>query len=50
MKRDELLAILHNDYDCDREAAHLEHDAALLSYIDDPEVTEAFEAQIKWYA
>ena len=34
----------------DKEAAHLVADGALLKYINDPEITEAFEDLIKWYA
>lgn len=33
----------------DREADHLEADRLLLEYIDDPEVTKAFENIPKWY-
>jgi hypothetical protein len=50
MTREELLAILANDYNEDFEQAHAEHDAALLAYINDPEVAAAFNAQTKWYA
>lgn len=34
----------------DPEIAHAKADAALLDYINDPEVREAFEAVEKWYA
>lgn len=34
----------------DPERGHIDADQALLDYIDDPEVTEAFEAIGKWYA
>lgn len=34
----------------DPEEAHVQADEALLEYINDPRVTEAFEAIEKWYA
>lgn len=34
----------------DAEADHVKADEALLAYIDDPEISEAFEAIDKWYA
>jgi len=34
----------------DEEIAHIDADKALLAFIDDPEITEAFEAIHKWYA
>lgn len=34
----------------DAEYAHTEADELLLSYIDDPEVTAAFEATPRWYS
>lgn len=34
----------------DSEAPHIEADAALLAYIDDPEVTRLFESLTRWYA
>lgn len=34
----------------DLESAHLEADRALLNYIGDTEITEAFDAIGKWYA
>ena len=34
----------------DPESAHVKADVLLLLYIDDPEVTKAFEAIDKWYA
>ncbi len=45
----ELLAILRGD-DGDPEVHHSLCDDALLAFIDDPEVTEAFGAKTKWYA
>lgn len=50
MTRDKLLAILRNDFDSNPERAHFEHDDALLAYINDAEITEAFNSQTKWYA
>jgi hypothetical protein len=51
MNRTELLTKLRrlNDND-DSEVAHYEADLALLSYIDDQEVGEAFHNIRKWYA
>lgn len=34
----------------DEEVAHADADKALLDYIDDPEITKAYEAIPKWYA
>lgn len=34
----------------DREQNHMKADTLLLSYIDDPEITEAFEEMDKWYS
>ena len=34
----------------DREAAHGQADAALVEFIGDPEIAEAYEAIEKWYA
>lgn len=42
-----LLATLDNP---DTEDAHWIQDRALLEYIDDPEVTEAYDKRDKWYA
>jgi hypothetical protein len=50
MTREELLAVLRNDFGGDAEVAHTEHDNALLAYINDGEITEAFRATTKWYA
>jgi len=36
--------------DGDPESAHADADRALLDFIGDPEVTDAFEAIDKWYA
>lgn len=48
--RDELLATLRDLTNDDPENAHLSADQALLAYINDPEITRAFEAVPKWYA
>lgn len=52
MTRDELLAALRKlqGEGGDREANHEEADAALLEFINDKEITEAFDAIEKWYA
>ena len=51
MSKEELLQVLK---DCaasyDQEGAHIEADEALIRYINDPEITEAFNAIDKWYA
>lgn len=51
-KRAALLETLRSYHgtDIDQEGAHVRADEALLEYIDDPEITEAFEAIEKWYA
>ena len=49
--KDKLLYILGQYKDhMDQEIAHLISDRALLEYINDPEITEAFEKIEKWYA
>lgn len=48
--KDELLARLKEVKDYDHEAAHAEADLALLEYIDDEDITEAFEEVKTWYA
>jgi hypothetical protein len=51
MTRDELLEQLRElRHETDVEHAHLEADLALLRFIADPEVTEAFEEIRKWYS
>lgn len=50
VNRRELLATLHDLMDGDEERNHIAADKALLEYIDDPAVTEAFDAIYKWYA
>ena len=52
MSKDELLAILNKlgKDDGDPEYDHYEADKALLDYINDPEVTRAFNDVHKWYA
>lgn len=49
MTRKELLALLANCHTGDRETDHKRADSALLMYIDDPEVTEAYRSIKKWY-
>lgn len=47
----ELLALLEALQNSgDTEAAHIDADEALLKFIADPEVTEAYEQIDKWYA
>lgn len=55
MTRDELLAKLQaiardSDDRYDMRSDHEDADAALLAYINDPEIAAAFEAIEKWYA
>lgn len=50
MDLDELLVKLHNFAEYDAEAGHYEADQALLAFIADPEITEAYNALTKWYA
>ena len=45
----ELLEILRNP-SSDWERRHVDADNALLDYIDDDEIREAFESIDKWYA
>lgn len=49
-KRDELIEYLKGLKTIDEEVAHLWADEALLDYIGDPEITEAFRAVPKYYA
>lgn len=35
---------------CDMESSHLQADEALLEYINDPKITEAFQEIEKWYS
>jgi hypothetical protein len=45
----ELLEI-NEKYSSDIEVAHRMRDVLLLKYINDPKITEAFEAEGNWYA
>lgn len=49
-RREWLLRVLRECQNSDREAGHLEADEALLDYIGDDEIREAFEQIRKWYA
>jgi hypothetical protein len=49
MTREQLLQILRNPSG-DTEADHARADDALLAYINDPEITEAYNAIERWYA
>ena len=49
--RDELLTkLIACQDDDDREKAHVEADEALLEYIDDEKITEAWRNLPKWFA
>lgn len=58
MTREELIAKLkecsqypssiEGHYDVER--GHIDADQALLAYINDPEITEAFDSLEKWYS
>ena len=50
MSRDELLAIARNDCGGDYERAHAALDDAMLAFIDDAELTEAYNAMPRWCA
>ena len=53
MTKDELLEQLremHHERDGDYEINHLKADRLLLEYINDPEITAAFDDVGKWYA
>lgn len=51
LTRDDLLAALRDlASDLPGEGQHIEADDLLLRYINDPEITAAFEAIAKWYA
>lgn len=51
MKKAVVLKILKKCADnMDNESAHVDADAALVAYIDDPEITAAYQAVPKWYA
>ncbi len=55
MTKDELLIFLRNRHTgggewINEESGHREADKALLDYINDPEIREAYERIPKWYA
>ena len=51
MTREELIEKLQSlEEDTDFELTHQEADELLIQYINDPEVTEAYDALLKWYA
>lgn len=50
MTREELIAALRHCTTGDCEADHANADELLLKYINDPEVTAAFNDIDKWYA
>lgn len=53
MTKDELLVIL-NTYDEEKngdfETGHAQADAALIAFINDPEIAEAYDRVGRWYA
>jgi hypothetical protein len=48
--REKLRALLEDREDADTENDHVRADDLLLDYINDAEVSEAFNALEKWYA
>jgi hypothetical protein len=53
LTRDELLVRLRaipEKHDSDCEAAHMDADAALLGFINDPEIAEAWDTICKWWS
>lgn len=48
MTKERLLEILRDDCNGDTERAHSVSDTALLHFINDPEITEAFNSQTRW--
>lgn len=51
MTKEELIAKLKEiALNSDTEVAHVDADAALLEFINDKDVTKAFDAIDKWYA
>ena len=51
MTRDQLLALLVDQLENrDLEDSHWQADTALLAYINDPEISAAYDALDKWYA
>lgn len=55
MTRDELLAVLRickvdGDAFGDHEDTHERADTALLAYINDPDIADAYNAIMRWYA
>jgi hypothetical protein len=50
MTKEELLKALSECDEGDEEVNHVKADDLLLEYINDPEITLAFESIDKWYA
>ena len=51
LKKEDLLKILKGlEASGDTESAHADADDALIDFINDPEITEAYEKIDKWYA
>ena len=50
MKKETLIKILKDFCDGDLEQAHINADEALLEFINDKDVTEAFKCNSRWYA
>lgn len=49
MNKEELIRILRTDSE-DKEDDHIKSDEALLEYINDEKITEAFNSVDKWYS
>lgn len=50
MTKKQLLDVLTQCQDLDIESGHIEADAALLEFIGDQDITDAFESLQRWYA
>lgn len=51
MTKEELIAKLHEIREkSEREKGHMQADDALIEFINDSEITEAYESISKWYA
>lgn len=50
LTKQELLEKLAGLDDGDREVAHLNADSLLIQFINDPEITKAYERIDKWYS
>jgi hypothetical protein len=50
MTKDELITRLKKAEELDRETYHIQADDLLLEFINDPEITAAYNAMNKWYS